>query len=146
MPLDMPGSAQSTPPSDSLGQALEAALGEVAWAVGARIMESWADGARRSLSEARLLLVLGLAKKPSTGAELAALCGISINDVFSVLQELISRGEVKEDSRSYELTEDGDASVQSLAAARRAGISDYVAALDADSRERVAASLGVERA
>jgi DNA-binding MarR family transcriptional regulator len=129
-------------PADRLVEAFEARLREVELVVGARIMESWAQAAELSLQEARLLLVVASTHAPRTASEVAARSGVELDAAYPALHRLIARGDIQEQQRHYSLTEQGQASVGSLDAARREGIAAYVADLDPDDRRRLEVALG----
>lgn len=127
---------------DRLVQAFEERLREVELVVGARIMESWAHAAELSLQEARMLLVVASTSAPRTASELAAKSGLGLDDAYPALHRLVARRDIREEQRHYSLTENGEASIVALDAARRDGIAAYVAGLDADDRERLELALG----
>ena len=141
----MAPSRESAPSSpDRLTQEFDARLREVDLLVCARIMESWAQASEFSLEETRLLLVLAAISGPSTAGQLAARSGISIDNVYPALGRLKQHGDVREDQRSYALTDVGEASVASLDAARREGIEAFVSDLDDDARRRLESALGLD--
>jgi DNA-binding MarR family transcriptional regulator len=131
------------PVAEPLIEAFEARLREVELVVGARIMHAWADSARLSLEEARVLLALAAIRCPTPARQLAQLSGLAVAEIYPVPRRLAQYGLTHEEGRRYQLTDRGDESIAALAAARREGIAAYVGQLDAEERARLAQALGV---
>jgi len=135
----------SDPAADRLIDEFEARLREVELVVGMRVMASWADARHLSLEQARVLLVLATNSRRSNAADLAELSGIDLADVYPAIGQLKDGGLVREEQRTYLLTDRGEESVASLNAARREGIVAYVVRLGDDDRRSLEAAFGLDR-
>ena len=134
-----------TRPTDALVEALSARLrlvDVVAW----QRIATWAEEAELSFEDLRLLLALAqtMDDGPAPVSELADLAGLPLDIAYPAVHRLRGRGYLREEHRSYALSEHGQELVAMLDAAHRDGIKAYVEQLGPEERQRLHDALVVE--
>jgi DNA-binding MarR family transcriptional regulator len=115
----------------------------VAW----QRIATWAEESELSFADVRLLLALAakMDDGPAPVSELADLAGFSPDVAYPATHRLRGRGYLREESRQYSLTEQGQELVANLDAAHRDGIQAYVEQLGPDETRRLDAAFGITR-
>ena len=115
--------------------------------VGWQRIARWAEESDLSFEDLRLLLALArkMDDGPTAVSELAELAGFPLDVAYPATHRLRGRGYLREERRSYALTERGQELVAMLDAAHREGIQAYVDQLDPDERERLRNALAIKR-
>ena len=113
--------------------------------VGWTRIAAWAEELALSFEDLRLLLARRMTDGSRAVSELADLAGLSLNAAYPAMHRLRGRGYVREESRRYALSEEGQGLVAGLDEAHREGIRAYVDELDPGERERLVEALAVNR-
>ena len=115
----------------------------VAW----QRIAAWAEESELSFADVRLLLALAAKRDdgPAAVSELADLAGFSPDVAYPATHRLRGRGYLREESRHYSLSEQGQELVAKLDAAHREGIEAYVGQLGQDETRRLDAAFGITR-
>ena len=115
--------------------------------VGWQRIATWAEQSDLSFQDLRLLLALALKREdgPAAISELADLSGFSLDAAYPCIHRLRGRGYLREESRRYVLSEQGEELAAKLDAAHREGIQAYVDQLSPDDRRPFDAAFGIAR-
>jgi DNA-binding MarR family transcriptional regulator len=108
---------------------------------------TWAEESELSFEDLRLLLALAVKidDGPASISDLADLAGFTLEVAYPAIHSLRRRGYLDEESRRYELSEQGKELVARFDAARREGIQAYVDQLGPDESRRLDAAFGIAR-
>jgi DNA-binding MarR family transcriptional regulator len=108
---------------------------------------TWAEESELSFEDLRLLLALAVKidDGPASISDLADLAGFTLEVAYPAIHSLRGRGYLDEESRRYELSEQGKELVARFDAARREGIQAYVDQLGPDESRRLDAAFGIAR-
>lgn len=113
--------------------------------IGWQRISAWAEEAKLTFEDLRLLLVFALKSDegPVAVSDLAELAGFSLDTAYPAIHGLRRRGYLHEDSRHYSLTEQGQELVAKLDEAHLEGVRAYVDTLGSDEQERLQKAFGL---